>query len=426
MENSLGYKFYKNRKLFFIGFFILIFCFFFFVGSIGPKKLGDNVFNTEALRLATYILGNKSIEIQFSHAIVPALYYTIPALINEVFSLDMFYEISIILNLVLISFSLYFLYCIAFKILESYNFAGLFLILFLTVPSFIYYSYGILSEPPGFFLMTLFLYYSSEYNIKRRKIDLFCSSLFLGLFISCRPNLMVVIPLVIFISILIKKYRIGLIGVYSFLIFISISAIAKLATENKNDKTAFLIEQIRFGQFFMRYEPTDWSFFNGEYRPNSVDYDSLCSSSDRVTLDIKKGIDPVDAQLKELKHILLVEPLITLKLFFFKFIHGNSYHIGSRIPGKLSVEYFKKYYLIFITNILINLINWFSIIITFYVLIFHFREFISKYWFLILIPISLMVFNSIAASEQRYMMFSKPFLLIITLLYFRRYSNTKI
>ena len=217
-------------------------------------------------------------------------------------------------------------------------------------------------------------------------------------------------------SLLFKKWQLSLVAVSSVFTYFLVGWIAGIivlqdAAERK-DKVVFLLEQIHYGQFFLKLEPTDWSFFNNEYRPNSQDYKNCQQSIAKIDSLIASGTPPREAYINETFHQIKTYPVASFVHLFTKFLHGHSFHIGTTIPGKLNWNYIKTYPHIFATNVILKIIMWGIIILALAFIKLNWKK-LPIYCFLWLPWLSFALFNMPSASEQRYLF---PVRLLIILL----------
>ncbi len=378
----------------------------FFFSPVKPKPFGDGVWNKEARVLADAVKGNPhSDPIAFSHSVIPTLYYFVPALLssgNEK-SKDYFNNM-LIWNFCFFSISIL-LYAKVFQARAGKTGLITLIILLTVIPYFTYYQFGFWSEPLSFFLLSVILYglhkyYDNKFSWKY----LFMWAAFIGLLIATRPNFILVIPLIILFAIWIKDKKTFLGAAIALSIFFATGLFKKLETEkNERDNVVFLLEQIHIGMFFLRNEFTDWSFFNNEYRENSVDYAQLTESKNKIEELVSKGVPERKAYLFILKNEIIDHPGKAITHVFKNFIHGNSMHIGSAVPGKLSMAYIKKHKGDFLFNLATNIIGWAVNILALLLLLktnLRRSPFISM---VLIIILAFNIFNCISASEQRYL-----------------------
>jgi hypothetical protein len=221
-----------------------------------------------------------------------------------------------------------------------------------------------------------------------------------------------------------RKWCLLLVPLFSLFSLAFTNQFYRFNDETKSkDKVVFLLEQIHGGQFFLRTEFTDWSFFNNEYREKSIDYQSYTQSKELIHKKIESGLSPREAYLNEIinqyKQNWLAITVHPLK----KFIHGNSIHIGSKVPGKIDAIYIRKYIVIFCINIALNIINWLIIGIGLFYLYTHYKEQEILSILIISILLAFNLFNMISASEQRYLFPTKIIYIILAIKFIVRHST---
>jgi 4-amino-4-deoxy-L-arabinose transferase-like glycosyltransferase len=305
------------------------------------------------------------------------------------------------------------------------NFSKLLFIIFLVIiPYFIYYNLYFSSEPISFLLLALAFYLVPKSHDEIDLKNLFLIGLATGLLIANRPNFVLFLPIMIFIISFTKERRLFLIVIFSFITLIAVNQLYRFNDKSlSKDKVVFLLEQIHGGQFFLNDEFTDWSFFNNEYREKSIDYQNFTQSKELILTQIESGLSPREAYLNEIinqyKQHFLKSTVHPIK----KFIHGNSIHIGSKVSGKLSIQYLKKYWLIFSINIILNTLNWLIISIGLYFLFKYYKEQEILNIIIIATLLSFNIFNMISASEQRYLFPTKIIYLILAIKFIVRYYS---
>lgn len=425
----------KTSFVKFIGFFTirnsliiagLVFWVTFIASPIKPKPFGDDVWNNEAKIIAGIIKGDiDASELKFKHSILPTLYYLPPALLTGGDGHSKGYLIAgIVWNFIfyIIALLLY------FRLVNKYaGQFGLFIMLLsiIVIPYFSYYQLGFLSEPLSFFLVAVIIYYYDKYLIYKTTALLVAWIIPAGLLLANRPNFIAIVPLLLLFSILLKKKYFAFAGVGILVIFFGVNLFYKLQTTiEKKDNAVFLLEQIHVGQFPLRKEFTDWSFFNNEFRANSIDYkeydESRSKISQLVTID---SVDKKKALIDEIIYQMSENPMASILLPFKKIIHGNSLHVGSTIPGPLTIKYIKQNPVLFLINLTTNIFNW---VLIFFAIIFFIKQkslAASPFLLYILIIISFVAFNSVSASEQRYLFPVKVLFIIPAAMYFSSLYN---
>lgn len=402
----------------------LVFVVEFLFSPIKPKPYGDSIFNVEAKIIANNLKGLEDTPpIKFEHSIIPSLFYVIPALLsNSAFESTVYFNLAIFWNLCSFLLAIW-LYLKAFE-LKDLSSQLLFTLFIIIIPYFIYYNLFFSSEPISFLLLSLVFYLipkkSTEINITR----LILIGGITGILVANRPNFILFIPIVFFLFILTKKWLFLIIPIISFLTFFLVNQLYRVNNQNESkDKVVFLLEQIHGGQFFLRTEFTDWSFFNDEFRPNSTDYNDYQASREKLQTEIANGTAPRKAYINEIAEQLSNNLVKSLLHPIKKFIHGNSIHIGSKTPGKLNTAYLKKYYLTFLLNVILNILNWLIILLGIYVIAKHYHDNELLSLFIITTLISFNFFNMLSASEQRYLFPTKIIYIIFTIKFIvNRYS----
>lgn len=389
-----------------------------------PKPFGDDIFNTEAWIISDVIKGNKPVDsIKLDHTPLGSIYYVIPALISPSSPTSpIYYRNAIIWNFIFFMLSTW-LYIQAFRKLFNNKGLLIFMLLYFLPPVNIYYHIGFQTEPLAYFFVGAIAWYCSNRqlssNLNYSKYDNLLVGLLISLLITIRPNAIFLIPLILLFSLLFKKKSLFIIGSISSVFFVGITLLTSTIKSNNDtskDSVVFLLEQIHVGQFFLRHEPTDWSFFNNEYRPSSRDYNELQESRSKIHSTIQSGTPPRSAYIKEITDQYKQYPIASLLHPLTKFIHGHSFHIGTTIPGELNINYIQKYPKYFIVNTLLKIFVWTIIIAAFLFLIQHRKE-LFTYWFLWLPWLSFAIFDMISASEQRYLFPARNLILMLAVGY---------
>jgi hypothetical protein len=392
--------------------------------KIKPKPFGDNIFNVEAKIIANNIRGIEPIQnIKFDHSVIPSLFYVVPALLTDSsYESKWYLNLAIIWNMCTFILAIW-LYLKAFELKD--NFSKLLFVIFLVIiPYFIYYNLYFSTEPISFLLLAILFYLTPKHHEKFTLKKLILTGFVSGLIIANRPNFILFIPVLSLLIISSKKWSLLIVPLFSL---ISLSLVNQFYRFNNDsigkDKVVFLLEQIHVGQFFLRAEFTDWSFFNNEYRENSIDYKSYSQSKEIISNRIVSGISPREAYLNEIVNQYKLNLLASTVHPIKKFIHGNSIHIGSKVPGKINPSYLKKNIVTFGVNIALNIINWLIIGIGLYFLFTYYKEQEILSIFIISILLTFNIFNMISASEQRYLFPTKIIYIILVIKFIvRNYS----
>ncbi len=159
-----------------------------------PKKFGDLVFNREAKALARAVRGAGSWdEVRITRATAPVLYYAIPyAVVSPGSNDDSYWRAAFIWTMIWM--------CVALLLVRRCGeylggpvvgkTAALFTLL---SPFSVYYSYGILAEPPAYLGVVLLTYAylrwkNSPRDLSKSRGDILLLSLGLVIFVLSRPN----------------------------------------------------------------------------------------------------------------------------------------------------------------------------------------------------------------------------------------------
>jgi hypothetical protein len=389
---------------------------------IKPKAYGDNIFNVEAKIIANHIKGvDLERNIKFDHSVIPTLFYVIPALLsNQNYESSTYFVLTLTWNLLSFLLAIW-LYIKAFKLTD--NFSRLLLLLMLIIiPYFIYYHLTFSSEAISFLLIAAITFLVTKHQENNRLTNVIFIGLLFGILIANRPNFILFVPISIVAVLYFKMWQHIFIPVIAVLVFFLFTQIYKLGNaETNKDKSVFLLEQIHSGMFFMRSEFTDWSFFNNEYRERSIDYTEYMASKQNIYNSIDNATNPRDAYIEEIIAQIKLKPLASIIHPLKKFIHGNSIHVGSKLPGKLDRAYLNTNYKTFAINIFLNLLNWSVIVIGILFILQLFKENELMGILLISIIIAFNLFNMLSASEQRYLFPTKIIYIILTIKFVMRY-----
>lgn len=422
MTNSVILSLKSNSKTFIT--IILVFTIEFLYSPIRPKPYGDNIFNVEAKIIANNLKGIETAgDIKFDHSVIPSLFYVIPALLTDSsFENDLYLNLAIIWNMLSFMLAVW-LYINSFALKDNLS-KLLFTIFLIIIPYFIYYNLYFSSEPISFLLLALILSSAPKINAEINFRKLILTGIVTGLLIANRPNFILFIPVITFLIFFTKQWRLFLVVIFSFITLATINQLYRFNNKSlSKDKVVFLLEQIHGGQFFLRDEFTDWSFFNNEYREKSIDYQNYSKSKELIYSQIENGISPREAYINEITNQYKQNVIASAFHPIKKFIHGNSIHIGSKISGKLNIEYLKKYWLTFLMNIILNIINWLIIAIGLCFLFKHYKEQEVLSVVIIATLISFNIFNMISASEQRYLFPTKIVYIILAIKFIVRYYS---
>jgi hypothetical protein len=187
---------------------VLLLATFFGVAMLpfAPKKLGDFVFHREAKALALAARGAAPwSEVHILRAPVPVLYYAIPyTAVSPGSDDDTYWRAAFIWTVVWM--------CVSIVLVRR---AGEFLggpvvgktaaLFTLLSPFSVYYSYGILAEPPAYIGVVLFTYAylkwrNSERELSQSRGDIFLLALGLSIFVLSRPNSVLLLLLAVLVG----------------------------------------------------------------------------------------------------------------------------------------------------------------------------------------------------------------------------------
>lgn len=391
------------------------------------KPFGDITFHEEAKNLALFIKGNVSYDIvTISKAPGPVLFY-LPAYIvapsdatdNELWVYGVaFTSIIITISLMLI-----------FRIATSFfskEVGLLSIILFFIFPIHCYYSLGIMAEAPAFFSLALAIYgWSIVFQNPKKLTGWTIFVIGLLLLILNRPNALLLLGLgfvVICYSWVKNKSFFERFGKKMALAFVAVAffgigilQLAKAVTEKKTymSQDVLLYYVAHQGRFQFREEPTDFRFWDNDFRADSKDYQNWLRSGNELKSMIEEtGRTYADVYKEFLINDALAHPFLFTRQFFVKCFYGHIYFINSVSPKKFSLGPFQGPigYNIFI--LLINAIN--LVIIAGAVLFLVKEKQLINYWIFWGVIVSLLIFHGLTYMEPRYIFPSKVGLYIMS------------
>lgn len=275
-----------NIKKFIYNDYFIIFCviilpwILLYTLDFKPKLFGDGEYIRESKLLVGLIKSKISFgDFYFTEGFFTIIYYAIPfSLISYNSTNDTYLIAAQLFNLIilLISFRLLLKLCSILKINKI-----LFAIISLLNPIHIYYSFGILSEIPIFFTICVALYYFFKFIIQDNRVSFIIFSIFIFLSVSIRPNLILLLVLLVALLYINRKvlkfnYLIKNLLILTILFTIVLFSSLKFGKSVTSKLQKNQLDLLSFGavmstfQFFD--EPTNWNFFNIEYRDNSKDY----------------------------------------------------------------------------------------------------------------------------------------------------------
>jgi hypothetical protein len=380
-----------------------------------PKPFGDGEYHEGAKLLIQYVLNGFDGPIRIDKGLATVLYYTIPySLVYFLKSETTFYYAGVVFNIITILIGTFYLLRTLYFLNISTSTVYLTTILLLVFPIHIYYSMGILAEPPAFALVSIFFYFwtrTTHWDSSPLK-NYTLIGLIIGLLISIRPNLLpFAILFLIFSFFKIKKLKNYIITTFTFVItLISLGFIeSRINTVSADFKEIVFRNQLVWSRFELRDEPFNWIPQHGINEYSSVDYlnnlekrrelDSICETN-----NINKTSFFIKWTIKDIKE----NPLLTIRQYTLKFFQSQIFIISQLIRSN------KNPMLKYGIHIAVNMVNLIVLILAVMGII----ELFKKRNYGLLIPILLLwswlfIYICIFHSEQRYMFPLRPLLFIL-------------
>jgi hypothetical protein len=394
-----------------------------------PKKFGDLVFHREAKALALAVRGaGPSDEVRIARAPAPVLYYAIPYLVVPPGSdEDTYWRAAFIWTMVWM--------CVSLVLVRR---CGEYLggpvvgktaaLLTLLSPFSVYYSYGILAEPPAYIGVVVFTYAylrwkSSPRELSKSRLELLLLSFGLVLFVLSRPNSVLLLVMAILAgSILLwrgtasqkleGKFVLG--SVFAAVVMIGtvtlvlVGRSGGVGSNSQNENFALVALQGRF-----QFRSVFWDFRTWPDVPDNADFIEF----DRKLAEFKQtslqtGVSESTVRWRWIVGDFLHHPGITLRAAAVKMLALHFAFVHSLEPENFHFGPLKGLWSYAIFHVAVNAFTIVLVIGSVLFVVSH-RHAMLDYWVLWAPWLALTLFHVITYAEARYLSPSRPGLVLM-------------
>jgi hypothetical protein len=389
-----------------------------------PKKFGDLVFHREAKALALAVRGaGPWDEFRIARAPAPVLYYAIPYFaIPPGSDEDTYWRVAFIWTVMWM--------CVALVLVRR---CGQYLggplvgktaaVLTLLSPFSVYYSYGILAEPPAYIGVVVFTYAylrwkSSPRVLSKSRVEFFLLSFGLLLFVLSRPNSVLLLLLAILVG-TIFLWRSGaqrklegkfvlasvlaavvMIGTVTLLL---IGRSGKVGSNSQNENFALVALQGRF-----QFRSVFWDFNTWPDVPTNADFIEFSHKlAEFKQISLQTGVSEPTVRWRWIVQDFLHHPGITLRAAGVKLLALHFAFVHSLEPEKFHFGFLRGVWGYALFHIAVNA---FTIVLLIGSVLFavSYRHTILDYWVLWGPWLALTVFHVMTYAEARYLFPGRP------------------
>lgn len=410
---------------------VLLLATFFGVAMLpfAPKKLGDFVFHREAKALALAVRGAAPwSEVHISRAPVPVLYYAIPyTAVSPGSDDDAYWRAAFIWTLLWM--------CVSIVLIRR---AGEYLggpavgktaaLFTLLSPFSVYYSYGILAEPPAYIGVVLFTYAylkwrSSERELSRSRADIFLLALGLSIFVLSRPNSVLLLLLAVLVG-AIRVWRgsdrqklegrfilAAVLATGVVIGAVTLSLVRRsggVGNNSQNDNFALVALQGRF-QFRSEF----WDFNTWPDVPNNPDFIEFNRKLEEFQqMSLQTGIPEPTLRWRWILQDFLHHPGITVRAAAVKMLALHFAFVHSVEPENFHFAFLRGIWGYALFHIAVNAFTIVLLIGSVLFVVSHWHTLLD-YWVLWGPWLALTLFHAMTYAEARYLFPSRPGLVLM-------------
>jgi hypothetical protein len=393
-----------------------------------PKKFGDLNFHEEAKTLSLAVRGRVSWrDVEITRAPAPVFYYAVPYLfVSEGSDDNTYWRAAFLWTAVCTALSLLLVRRCG-EILggsEVGKAAGLLTVL---SPFSVYYSYGILAEPPAYLGVVLLSYgflrwKNSPGDLSHSRWNIFLLATGLLIFVLSRPNAVVLLLIAIIVgSMLCRRQGIPraegkfvLVSALSTAIIIAAMTgflLQRSGGSSANPQNQNLATVVLQGRF--QFRSVYWDFRTWPDLPDNPDFQEFqqkiadfqhASVQDRVVLS--------KIEWRWIAQDFIHHPGITARSAGIKLICLHFAFVHSLEPAKFHVVFLKGRFGYAVFHVLVNLCTMVLVAGSFLFLLDH-RHGLLDYWVLWGPWLSLTLFHMLTYAEARYLFPGRPGLVLM-------------
>lgn len=395
-----------------------------------PSKYGDVVFHNEAKALAMAIKGAGPWgSVTFARAPAPVLYYAVPYLTIPSGSADHAYWLSGLMWAFMWMAISILIIRRAGELLGGPLIGKLAASLTLLSPFGVYYSYGILAEPPAYIGVVFFIYGFARWQSGDSSSSLFSDKnrliwLGLSLFILSRPNAILILGLALIAAIAIRlskspggrkeaKFIFANIVLASLIVIASFTIVTALPGSWQSGNLAHVVFQ---GRFQYRAEPWDWREWSKANRQGSLDHAAWVNELNEIKrLSDETGVPVSTLQREWVLRDVKEHPVLTIRTAAIRLLSLHIAVVNSQNPEAFKLGPLSGRITYAAFHILVNSVT-FLILLASACFLFAERRRLAHYWPLWAPWVALLTFHSFTYAEPRYMFPCYPGLVIMAAL----------
>ena len=394
--------------------------------------MGDEFFHAEAKQVAWAAHGTAPWhDVAITKAPAPVLYYVVPYLLVAPDAEERAYWLAGFLwNILWMAVCLLLLRRIG-AVLGG-RLAGYFAVLLtLASPFNVYYSYGILAEPPAYLGACLALYgWVRRHRAQREGISVEAGRgllwLGLALFVLSRPNGILLLALMALAAFVLWRRRspesraaakmtllsVLVTGIVGAATLFAVSVLPGQSGQGGQGET--LANVVFHGRFQYRTEPWDWRFWTGKTREGSRDYAAWVEEKERLRQEAEeKGIPYAELQREWILNDWITHPGITLQAVAVRFLSIHVAMVNSKKPAAFQAGPISGGLVYVVFHVVVNIANVFLILGGLFFLIQR-RGQLAVYWVLWGPWLALLAFHVLTYAEPRYLFPARPGMVVMT------------
>jgi hypothetical protein len=377
-----------------------------------PRKLGDLEFHLEAKSLVLAMKGLAPWStVTIIRAPSPVIYYAIPyALVRRPASDNDYWLAAYIWNAICMAIALLLLRRTA-AVLGDDTTGKLAVAIAFLVPFWIYYSHGVIGEPPAFLSAIIASYGWSRYSQHGGAGWAMLAGAGLIFLILAKPGVILAAGLIIPAGYSWLRHGEHKAKTTVIILALALAASfvcsallkARYSRPGMTPQTKYFVWDLFFGSFQFRTEPWDWRFWDDSTRQNSNDYQAFQAELTRLKsesvrrktplsdLEWQWAFDDVRTHLWLHSKMAAIRA-ISMQVMLVNSVEPTAFHIGL-IRGKVAYWFF---------HVIVNFFNLFLVILSIGFVVSRTKAPLSL-WILWAPWLALLCFHSAIYAEPRYL-----------------------
>jgi hypothetical protein len=395
-----------------------------------PKQFGDRDFHVEARTLASAVRGATPwSDVAVTKAPGPVLYYAIPYLAIAPGSTDdTYWRAAVAWTVGWMAVALLLIRRTAAAL--GGDLAGrVAVLLTLASPFSVYYSYGVVAEPPAFLGAVLLAYGWARWRQSDATDDRLASllsdravwfaSVGLSLLVLSRPNAVLTLPLAAGAAAMSWLSR-GLgrrHAAFAALCLVSSSVAIAAALgaasglpgrRGETRQIGYLAHTTFPGRFQYRTEPWDWRFWSDTTRQGSADYAAWDAEVQRLKRrSLETGVPLATLQFRWMAADVLEHPFLTMRMSLVRLASLHLTFVNSAGPSAFGVGPFSGELVYSGFHTVVNAVNLLCVVSALCFLSMQ-RPWVAALWPLWAPWLGLLVFHVLTYAEPRYLFGARP------------------